>query len=180
MAVDLALYVFADPLHAVLVLASASGSGFDDDHHVDEVHFTFRGDGASKDSLLERAAERDREIRPVLDSMHRQAVATMTGIPDDMMVRDTNVPVSRLPGNKLKAMGLADRALVHAEAGVDEDLELSLSRNMGEKYMNRAFVIDIDAYDFLMGYARIVGTDTAPLRRVLETAFGRVATILGE
>jgi hypothetical protein len=176
MAVDLALYVLADPLHAVLVLASTSGSGFDDGYHVDEVHFRFRGDGPSKDARLERAAERDRQIRPMLDEMHRRAVATLTGIPDDVMVRDSNVPVSRLPGNKLKAMGLAERALLQTEATDESDLSAILA----DRYMGRAFVVDVAAYDFLLRYADQVGTDTAPLRRVLEAGFGRVATILGE
>lgn len=176
MAVDLALYVFADPLHVVLVLASTSGSGFDDGHHVDEVHFRFRGDGPDKEARLERAAERDRQVRPMLHEMHRRAVATLTSIPDDRMVRDSTIPVSRLPGNKLKAMGLADRALIQAEA-TDES---HLSTILADRYIGQAFVIDVPAYDFLLRYAEQVGTDTAPLRRVLEAGFGRVATILGE
>lgn len=176
MAVDLALYAFADPLHAVLMLASTSGSGFDDDHHVDDVNFRLRGDGPGKAARLRRAAERDREMRPILDEMHRRAAATLTGIPDDLMVRDSAVPVSRLPGNKLKAMALASRALIHADAtGKDE-----ISEILADRYMGRAFVIDVPAYDFLLHYAEQAGTDTAPLRRVLKAEFGRMATVLGE
>jgi len=176
MAVDLALYVFDDPLHAVLVLASTSGSGFDDGYHVDEVHFRFRGDGPDKDARLERAAERDRQMRPMLDAMHGRAVATLAGLPDHRMTADGRVSVSRVPGNKLKAMALADRALVQAEATDESDLSAILA----DRYMGRAFVIDVPAYDFLMRYAERAGTDTGPLRRVLMAGFGRVATILGE
>jgi len=178
MAVDLALYVLADPLHSVLVLATAPGSGFGDEHHVDRENFLSRGRDPQKEERLAAAKARDADMKPLLDDMHRRAVETLTAIPDTLLVRDTNVPVARLPGNKLKAMGLADRALIQAEA--NDEVGTTLSHIMWEKYANRAFVIDIEAFGFLMAYATKAGTDTAPLRRVLEAGLGRVATILGE
>ncbi len=176
MAVDLALYVFADPLHAALVLASAPGSGFDDGYHVEMVEFRDRGSNPLKRIKLDKAAHEDAEVRPLLDDLHQRAVETLSGLPDDLKVRDSDILVSQLPGNKLKAMGLADRALVAAEV-VDGS---PMTAIVADRFMNRAFVIDLSARGFLLRYAEQAGTDPEPLRRVLDAGFGRVATILGE
>lgn len=176
MAVDLALYVFADPLHAALVLASAPGSGFDDGYHVEMVEFRDRGSNPLKRLKLDKAVQEDAEVRPLLDDIHRQAIASLSGIPENLKVRDSNILVSQLPGNKLKAMALADRALVAPEV-VDGS---QMTAIVADRFMNRAFVIDLSARGFLLRYAEQAGGDVESLRRVLDAGFGRVATILGE
>jgi hypothetical protein len=176
MATDLALYVLADPLHAALILASAPGSGFDDGHHVENVHFRHRGDGPAKDAMLASAAARDAETAPLLEDLRRRAADTLSAIPETTTLRNSSIPISRLTSPKLKAMGIADRAPLHAEWD-DMGPETSI---LCDRYLGRAFVIDLDARAFLLRYAERAGTDLTALRTVLDAGLGRVATVLAE
>lgn len=174
MAADLALYVLADPLHAAIILASAPGSGFDDDHAVACVEFRFRGPGPWKQEALDKATARDAQVQPLLDDLRRRASESLKDLPADRTVRGSTIPLSRLPGDKLKAMGMADRALLERmDADMPEQTRLY-------EYIHRAFVIDADMYGMLIGHAERAGVDVDNMRQVLDAGFGRVATILAE
>jgi hypothetical protein len=174
MATDLALYVLADPLHAALILSSTTGSGFDDGHAVSAVEFRQRGDGPWKKEALDKAAARDARLRPVLEDVRRRAAETLADAPQDAVATGTGIPIARLPGNRLKAMGLARRAMLEP-AGTDMPEHCP-----AHEYVCRAFVIDATAHGVILAHGERAGVDVAALRDALDAGFGRVAAILAE
>ena len=173
MAADLTLYVLADPVHAAILLENTEGSGFDSGHNVSDVMFRFRDDGPRRREMTALATEKDAGLEPLLAAMRSRAAASIAEIAPGRTVRGTNVPVTSLPNDRTKAMALADVALV--QRGECDNIDMTV---LIDRYLYRLFVIDAVAHGLLIGHARHVGTDVAPLRRVLDAGFGRVATIL--